>query len=53
MKDILVVLTGGTIGSRIRGQWVDVNDTSAYTLSFTERPMGRRNIFRWCSLFPY
>ncbi len=32
MKDILVVLTGGPIGSRIRGQWVDVNDTSAYTL---------------------
>ncbi|MDE6204209.1 MAG: asparaginase, partial [Lachnospiraceae bacterium] len=32
MKDILVVLTGGTIGSRVEGQWVDVNDTSPYGL---------------------
>ncbi len=32
MKDILVVLTGGTIGSRIEGQWVDVNDASPYAL---------------------
>jgi len=46
MKDILVVLTGGTIGSRIRGQWVDVNDTSAYTLIELYRSKNRKTFSR-------
>ena len=32
MKKILVVLTGGTIGSRVENNVIDVNDTSPYRL---------------------
>lgn len=32
MKKILVILTGGTIGSRVEGSTIDVTDSSAYEL---------------------
>ena len=46
MKKILVVLTGGTIGSRIEGSTIDVTDGSAYYLiSLYKEKYGKEDTF--------
>lgn len=47
MKDILVVLTGGTIGSRVNGRWVDVDGAAPYTLiEFYRKTYGQAESFQ-------
>ena len=46
MKKILVVLTGGTIGSRVEGNIIDVTSRSPYRLiSMYEEQYGKENVF--------
>lgn len=46
MKKILVVLTGGTIGSRIEGSTIDVTDSSSYYLiSLYKEKYGEEDAF--------
>lgn len=46
MKKILVVLTGGTIGSRVEGEKIEVSDTSPYRLlALYEKQYGSDNAF--------
>lgn len=51
MKKILVVLTGGTIGSRVKGKTVDVTEESAYQLLSLYREKYGEEEFEVCQPF--